>query len=183
MLSSKCHVHLAFRSSLMLPRSLSFFSLAVLPPHQVAWLQDTELAAARGFCPLALPVPLKALQKAGKAASSSSLAEQLLCVEQPGLRVQEPSGQPWLLAMAATCGVGPVHVPGVISCLQPKRGVHPVVGRIRTCAGKPQWISSPSPSPLGHNYLLQPSLPCSSHSLGHHTDTQALQAKAPATNE
>ena len=28
-----------------------------------------------------------------------------------------------------------------------------VIGRIRTCAGKPQWVSSPSPWPLGHDYL------------------------------
>ncbi len=27
-----------------------------------------------------------------------------------------------------------------------------VVGWIRTCAGRPQWISSPSPLPLGHDY-------------------------------
>ena len=53
----------------------------------------------------------------------------------------------------------------MLNCREPKRGVCPVVGRIRPCAGKPQWISSPSPSPLGHNYLLQPSLPCSSHAL------------------
>lgn len=65
---------------------------------------------------------------------------------------------------------------------EPKRGVCPVVGRIRTCAGKPQWISSPSPSPLGHNYLLQPSLPCSAQTLRHDTDAQALQTKASATN-
>lgn len=51
-------------------------------------------------------------------------------------------------------------------CRQAKRGLHAVVGRIRTCAGKPQWISSPSPSPLGHNYLLQTALMASSSALG-----------------
>lgn len=50
-------------------------------------------------------------------------------------------------------------------CRQTKRGLHAVVGRIRTCAGKPQWISSPSPSPLGHNYLLQTALLGSSSAL------------------
>lgn len=115
-----------------------------------------------GF-PLAL---MKALQKPGKAASSSSLAAALR--EQPGL--QAPP-----LGLCRGCRV--------VSCPQPKRGTHPVVGRIRTCAGKPQWISSPSPSPLGHNYLLQPSLPCTSHALCHDTNAQALWAKAPLTNE
>lgn len=31
------------------------------------------------------------------------------------------------------------------------------VGRIGTCAGRPQWISSPSPQPLGHDNLVRPS--------------------------
>lgn len=118
-------------------------------PHtRWAWLQSTD------FCPLPSQVPLIRLsfplacrkpfrRQARLPASSSSLAAALR--EQAGL--QEPSGQLQLPSMAASCGVGPV---------QPKRGVCPVVGRIRTCAGKPQWISSPSPSPLGHNYVLQP---------------------------
>ena len=30
-----------------------------------------------------------------------------------------------------------------------------VVGRIRTCAGRPQWFSSLSPLPLGHDNLIK----------------------------
>lgn len=75
-----------------------------------------------------------------------------------GLQVQEPWGScsccPWHPPVGAACG------PGQMPAAQ--KGHVPVVGRIRTCAGKPQWISSPSPSPLGHNYLLQP---CPAHHL------------------
>ena len=40
-------------------------------------------------------------------------------------------------------------------CLRPQLWAKSIaVSRIRTCAGKPYWISSPTPSPLGHHSLL-----------------------------
>ena len=73
------------------------------------------------------------------------------CCRQGGFAVSLGALCSWRDCVSA----GESHSCSMANCREPKRGLSPVVGRTRTCAGKPQWISSPSPTPLGHNYLLQ----------------------------
>lgn len=55
----------------------------------------------------------------------------------------------WIYCVPGLCG-SESHGCSMVNCREPKRGLHSIVGRIQTCVWKPQWISSPSPSPLSH---------------------------------